>query len=76
MPLRFHLIVTPSDEVTSLRREVDELRQELQRERDKYRMVEYRYGCEVRMIGQILDYCREQGYILPPRLLQRPYGVD
>ena len=67
------MIVTPSDEVMSLRRELDELRVELKKLRDDFHRVEYRFGCEVRINEQILDYCRQQGYQLPARFFERPY---
>lgn len=71
--LRFHVTVTPSDEVLGLRRELDELRSELQKLRDEFHRVEYRYGCEVRINQQILDYCRQQGIKLPDRFFGRSY---
>ena len=76
MPLRLHVYLSPSDELTQLRREADELRSKLQRHTDELRQAEFRYGCEVTINNRILDFCKQNGIVLPKDLLDRPYWRD
>lgn len=70
---RLHVILTPSEEVLSLRREVQELRESIDQLRQDIHRLEYRYGCEVSMNSQILDWCKQNGIELPKRFYDRPY---
>lgn len=76
MPLRLHVYLSPSDELTELRREVDELRSKHQRSVDDLRQAEFRYACEVTINNRILDFCRQNGIALPKDLTERPYWRD
>lgn len=76
MPLRLHVYLSPSDELTKLRREIDELKSEVQKYKDSERIAVFRYGMEVTINTRILDYCRDNGIKLPRELLIRPQWGD
>ena len=75
-PLQVEVILTDSNMVQSLRQQLTQLEEEHDRLRDNFRLVEYRYRCEVLINMQIVDYCKTKGIKLPRRLMQVPEESD
>lgn len=63
------MVFTPSEEVTSLRGEVERLTQELIQAKSDYKALEWRYCCQLNLQMQLGDYAREQGIKIPERFL-------
>lgn len=74
--LNLHVSVTPSDEVVELRNQVLDLHRQLDALDARYRRVEYRYGCEVKVNEQICDIAKRCGVDIPSRLRQPFLGDD
>ena len=55
------LELCPSEEVTALQREVTELTRELERQKERYAVLERRYGHEVGLNCQYEDLFRAHG---------------
>lgn len=60
-PLALHVTLTPSDEVQSLRAEVERLQAELSGLRAEYNRLEFRFRCEAAINLELTDLCREHG---------------
>lgn len=60
-PLKLQLTVSPSDELSRLRAEVDQLRSQLGKSEEQLRKVEFLLGCETRVNGELNDLLREHG---------------
>ena len=72
-PLRLHITLSPSEELLALRRENEDLRQELDRLRSDFKRNEYRFACESILNNKLIDLCRESGIEVPKTFFNRPY---
>ena len=61
--------------VEQQRREIADLTQQLKELQARYNRLEFLYGCECRMAGEVLDFCREHDIELPRRLYTQPHEV-
>lgn len=66
-PLFVHVVMTSSDEVVSLRNQVETLESQLDTYRQISRRAEYKYSCAVTQNMQILDWLRENRIKYPSR---------
>lgn len=69
--MTFHVIYTPSEELTALRREVEELQLQLAQSKAQARQVDFRYAQEVTINNRLLDFCRAEGVPVPRILFDR-----
>lgn len=67
-PLNVAVTVTPSDQVTVLRRRVAELQAQVAGLQDDFNRAQYRYMCEVQLNWQLQDLLRSAGVSFPRRL--------
>lgn len=59
--IKFHVIFTPSEEVTALRREVEDLKAQLVDLQAQLHRAELRYAAESLINGELQDLLREHG---------------
>lgn len=72
IPLKFEVILTPSEELQSLRQQLRDMTSQRDALDAKYKRAEYLYRVETLINLQLQDLCKEQGVKIPPRLFQRP----
>ena len=67
-PLNVAVTVTPSDQVTLLRKRIVELQTQLAELEAEFNRAQYRYMCEVQLNLQLQDIMRRAGVSFPRRL--------
>ncbi len=72
-PIEIHVRLTPSDEVLTLRSQLEASRQECERLQEELRRLEFQFRCETLINLRLQDLCREKGVKIPRALYQRPY---
>lgn len=70
-PIQIHVVLTPSDEVTSLRDKVSSLESEILTLTQQLRKAENNLMFEYQVNLRITDYCREHGLELPKHFFYR-----
>lgn len=75
-PLRVEVVLTPSDEVLSLKAKIADLEKQLADLDALYRKVEFRYRCELLINLQTADFCKLHGLDVPSRLKDHPYSDE
>lgn len=70
-PIQIHVVLTPSDEVTSLRDKVSSLESEILTLTQQLRKAENNLMFEYQVNLRITDYCRGHGLELPKHFFYR-----
>lgn len=70
-PITLHVVLTPSDEVTSLRDKISTLEVENLRLTKELKRCENNLMFEYQVNQKIVDYCREHGLTLPKHFFYR-----
>ncbi len=71
VPLTVHVILTPSDEVQTLRAQLGDVQTQLLNLRQDFNRVEFWYRQEVLINTELLDLCREHGVPVRRSLFKR-----
>lgn len=66
--IRLIVDLREAKEVEKLRQRVEELEEELKKAKRRAQTCEFDLVCQQRINLQFQDYCRDQGWKIPPRL--------
>lgn len=72
-PIEIHVVLTPSEEVTSLKNQLSDLNNKYLTLLADHKRTEYKYMCEVTQKLQIVDWLKENKVSCPQRFFQSPY---